>query len=83
MKKDNLENILLDIQKRLDVLIALILKKELKENKSMTMTDLIDLLSSLGLIYTEIANIFGKSPSYISSELTRIKKREAKNVRKK
>jgi len=83
MKKDNLENILLDIQKRLDVLIALILKKELKENKSLTMTDLIDLLSSLGLKYTEIANIFGKSPSYIASELTKIKKRGSKNVRKK
>lgn len=83
MKKDDSENDILNIQKRLDVLIALILKKELKENKSLTMTELIDFLSSFGLKYNEIANICGKSPSYISSELTRIKKKEFKNARKK
>jgi len=83
MKKDDLESYILDIKKRLDVLIALILKKELVENRSLTMTELINFLSSFGLKYNEIANICGKSPSYISSELTRLKKKDLKNARKK
>lgn len=63
-----------NIQKRLDVLIALTLKREMKEDESTTMRDLIAILSSLGLKYTEIASIFGKSSSYIASELTQIRK---------
>lgn len=83
MKKNDSENYILDILKRIDVLIALILKRELKENKSLKMIELIDFLSSFGLNYNEIANICGKSPSYIASELTRIKKKGLKNARKK
>lgn len=77
----NVEKVLLDIQKRLDIFIALLLKEKLKNDKSLTMKELINLLSSLGLKYNEIANIFGKTPSYISSELTQIKKKKKKGVK--
>jgi hypothetical protein len=80
-KDSKLEIIMIDIQKRLDILIALLLKEKLKNDKSLTMKELINLLSSLGLKYTEIANIFGKTPSYISSELTQIKKKKKKGVK--
>ena len=76
-----LEKVLLYIQKRLDIFIALLLKEKLKKDKSLTMKELINLLSSLGLKYTEIANIFGKTPSYISSELTQMKKKKKKGVK--
>lgn len=82
MPEPSIEIHLLNIQKRLDVLISLMIRKELKE-KSITMREIIDYLSSLDLGYTEIAKIFGKSPSYIASELTLIKKRGGKNVRSK
>jgi len=70
-----------EIVKRLNVLIALSIRKELKEDKSLTMRDVIAQLSSLGLKYTEIAEIFGKSPSYVSSEISQIKK-GGKNVQR-
>jgi hypothetical protein len=74
MKEKNESEILLGIQKRLDVLISLTINRELKEDKSVTKKQIINALSSLGLKYTEIAAIFGKSPSYIASELSIAKK---------
>jgi hypothetical protein len=79
-QKLNEDNLLLSIQQRLDVLIALSLKKEMKKDKSLKMRDMIVMLSSLGLKYTDIANILGRSPSYIASELTLMKKKGKKNV---
>ncbi len=80
-KDSKVEIIMIDIQKRLDILIALLLKEKLKNDKSLTMKELINLLSSFGLKYNEIANIFGKTPSYISSALTQIKKKKKKGVK--
>ena len=79
--KPKTEELLSNIQKRLDVLISLNLRREMKEDRSLTMREVIILLSSLGLKYTEIATIFGKSASYISSELTLAKKRGAQNAK--
>lgn len=76
---EKVETSLLAIQKRLDILISLIVKKEL-EDKTITMREMIGYLSSVGLNYSEIASIFGKSSSYIASELTLLKKRGKKNA---
>ncbi len=64
-----------DIIKRLNALIYLNIKREMKENKSESVREYILLLNSLGFRYNEIANIFGKSPTYIASELTLMKKK--------
>ncbi len=64
-----------DIIKRLNALIYLNIKREMKENKSESVREYILLLNSLGFRYNEIANIFGKSPTYIGSELTLMKKK--------
>lgn len=83
MHSEQKEGLLLSgIQKRLDVLISLTLRREMQANKAITTREMITLLSSLGLKYGEIASIFGKSPTYIASELTLIKKRGEKNGRK-
>lgn len=81
-QKANEDELLMSIQKRLDVLIALSLRKEMKQDKSLKTRDMIVMLSALGLKYTDIANIFGKSASYIASELTLIKKRGGINAKK-
>ena len=67
------DKLLLDINKRLGVLIYLQLRRN--EIEEMTSGDQIFLLKRLGFDYTEIANLFGKSKSYISSEITRLKKK--------
>lgn len=59
--------------KRLDVLIYLQLRRN--EIEGMTVGEQIFLLKQLGLTDGEIANIFGKSKSYISGEIVRQKKR--------
>jgi DNA-binding CsgD family transcriptional regulator len=82
MAEEMIEKGLLAIQKRLDILISLILKRELQD-KTITMRETISHLSSVGLTYSEIAAIFGKSASYVASELTLLKKRGEKNARTK
>ena len=59
------------VKKRLDVIIGLMLKQQSKET---TAREQIALLNSMGLKYTEIAQILGKNPSYIAKELTVLKK---------
>ncbi len=58
---------------RLDALIALAVRREIKSDDSLKMRDMIALLASAGLKYAEIAAILGKSPSYVASELTVLK----------
>ena len=77
---NEMKEILVAIQKRLDVLISLTLQKELKQDNTLKMKDIISSLASFGLKYTEIASILGRTPSYISSELTQAKKKGKKNV---
>ena len=60
-----------DIIKRLDVIIYLLLKQN-KEQEATT-RKMIKELNDIGLKDYEIAKIFGKSRSYISSELTLLK----------
>jgi len=69
-----------EITRRLDVIIYLLLKQTQQEGT--TAKQLIKELADMGLKDFEIARIFGKSRSYISSALTKIKKssKGGKNV---
>jgi len=62
---------------RVDVLIYLALRQQADKQK-LTMRERIHVLSSLGLYYKDIARIFGKSDTYIASELTQLKKKAKK-----
>ena len=70
----NTESLLNDIKSRLDLLIYLQLRKI--EIESMTIGEQIFLLKQLGMTDDSIASLFGKSKSYISSEIVRQKKRK-------
>ena len=83
MREHDMEELMNDIRKRLDVLIALNIKNELKNDTHLTMREVISFLDSLGLKYTEIAKIFGKTPSYVAGEISKIKKGGKKNDRTK
>lgn len=77
---DKLDSLRDSIQKRVDILISLQLRNQLK-NKKTTTREQIAFLSSLGLKYDEIANVFGKSAGYIASELTHLKKKSKKKAK--
>jgi DNA-binding CsgD family transcriptional regulator len=62
------------IERRLDVLIRLMLRPT--DVQEMTNREQIALLSSAGLRDTEIANILGKTRSYVASEMTQVRKKE-------
>ena len=70
----NAELLLNDIRNRLELLIYLQLRKN--EIESMTTGEQIFLLKQLGMTDNTIASLFGKSKSYISSEIVRQKKRK-------
>jgi DNA-binding CsgD family transcriptional regulator len=65
------------IKRRLDTIIGLMLKQHPKDG--MTSREQIALLNSTGLKYNEIAQILGRSGSYVASELTVLKKSAKKN----
>ena len=55
-----------------------LLLKDPSEKQKLTTRQQIEMLNSMGLDYKEIAEIFGRSQSYIASELTQIKKKSKK-----
>jgi len=69
-----------EIAKRLDIIIYLLLKQSLE--KGTTTRQIIKELNDIGLKDHEIAKIFGKSRSYIASELTLLKKSKTKSFKK-
>lgn len=66
-----------EITKRLDVIIYLLLKQN--QEKGATTRQIIKELNDIGLKDYEIAKIFGKSRSYIASEVTLLKKSKKKS----
>lgn len=68
------ETILRDISNKLDVLISVLIASTMKEE---TTREKIQMLSSAGLIPTQIAGILKKKPGYISKELSLMKKRNS------
>lgn len=71
---ENVETLLSTVKNRLELLIYLQLRKN--EVDAMTVGEQIFLLKQLGVVDNDIATIFGKSKSYISSEIVRQKKRK-------
>jgi AraC-like DNA-binding protein len=76
-KEINLE----EITKRIDIIIYLLIKQRL-EKETVTNREIISELVDRGLKDIEIANIFGKSRSYIASEITQMKKPKNKKENK-
>jgi hypothetical protein len=72
MTKENEEINVEEVTKRLDVIIYLLLEQ--KRQAGVSKKQIINELSTLGLKDWEIARILGKTRSYVSSELTQIKK---------
>jgi len=66
-----------ELTKRLDVIIYLLMKQN--QERGGTTRQMIKELNDIGLKDIEIAKIFGRSRSYIASELTLIRKSKVKN----
>lgn len=66
----NLERLI----KRVDVLISILFDTSNPERKGIPMSKRIEILSSCGLRPVEIADILGRSQTYVNKELTRIRK---------
>ncbi len=81
MRMSNKEINLEEITKRIDIIIYLLIKQRL-EKETVTNREIISELVDRGLKDIEIANIFGKSRSYIASEITQLKKPKNKKENK-
>jgi hypothetical protein len=64
------------LAKRLDAIINVLLETARVENKPLSMSKKIAILHAAGLRPIEISRILGKSVTYVSVELTRIRKSE-------
>jgi len=58
-----------DIDKRLDVIISLLLKLIPKDKEKLTLREQVDLLRGLAVRPRDIANILGKTDSYVTKEI--------------
>jgi len=67
------EKLLVEINKKLGLLIYAQFRRH--DIEEMTIGDQFVLLNGLGFTGTEIAELFGKTRSYVSSELVRHKKK--------
>ena len=67
---------LLEINKRLGVVIALLLRMLPKDGHELSFREQIQLLSELGVRPKEIAEILGRTRGYINKELTTLRKYE-------
>ncbi len=70
MQNDQIE----EVNKKLEVVIALLLKMVPAENNGLSMRDQIALLDNLKIRPVEIAEIIGRNPSYVNKELVGIRK---------
>ncbi len=69
---------LAEVNKRLGIVIALLLKALPKGNDAMSLRDQIKLLSELGVRPKDIADILGRTQTYIGKELASLRKSRAK-----
>jgi len=70
MDKDILE----EIKKRLEVMIALSLRERAAQDKRFSLKDQIQLLDGFGLRPKDIADILGKTGGHVNKELVAIRK---------
>jgi hypothetical protein len=64
----------IELNKRLGVIIALLLRSMPKSGDSLSLRDQVQLLSELGIRPKDIADILGRTPTYVSKELTTLRK---------
>ena len=72
-----------EILEKIDVKLGVLIALQIGKEKPETNREKIQLLSDLGLRYTEIASILNVPSKYISKEISLIKKRGKKNEKKK
>jgi len=63
-----------ELQKRLDVIIALLLRNIPAAQESLSLKEQVQVLSELGLRPKDIAAILGRTPTYVNKELTILRK---------
>jgi hypothetical protein len=73
MDKMLIENIV-EVNKKLSVVVALLLKITPRENQEISLRDQIQLLNDLNLRPVEIASILGRQAKYVNKELAIIRK---------
>jgi DNA-binding MarR family transcriptional regulator len=71
-------NELKEISRRLGVVITLLLKLNQGGGEGMSQRSIIVELQKLGMGPTEIANILGRTPSYVTKELATLKRQKGK-----
>jgi hypothetical protein len=67
-----------ELSKRLGVVIALLVKTLPKGHDGLSLRDQVELLSELGVRPKDIAEILGRTQTYVGKELARIRKSRAK-----
>jgi len=71
-------DVLSEINRRLGIVIALLLKALPKEEGTMSLRDQVRLLSELGVRPKDIADILGRTQTYVGKELAGLRKKRAK-----
>jgi len=69
-----------ELNKKIEVVIALLLKMLPKDNQGISLKDQIKLLDSLHIRPSEIAEIIGRTQSYVSKELVYIRKDKKQKI---
>lgn len=73
------DNALIELNKRLGVVIALLLKAIPKSSDGMSLRDQVELLTDLGVRPKDIAEILGRTQTYVNKELASLRKGKGKS----
>lgn len=68
-----------EVNRRLGVVITLLLRSSLSNDSAVSQRILITEMQKLGLRPFEIANILGKTPTYINKELAMVKQMKSRS----
>ncbi len=69
------EKLIKSINRKLEVIVALLLELRLQEPEVHTLRERIETLNDLGLKPREIADILGRSNIYVNKELSKLRKK--------
>ncbi len=76
------EGLISELNKRMGVVIALLLRATPKGSDGLSLRDQIKLLSELGVRPKDIAEILGRTQSFVGKELTGLRKNKARPQKK-
>ncbi len=65
------------LSKKIDLLIALLLRSQSTDSKPLNLREQVSWLADKGLRPAEISSLLGKKPSYVTKEMSLIKKQKA------